>query len=82
VNSPHVRNSRVELYSSLDQGQGDCCQLHSMSGIIEENILAEKVQLHWPRDAFTPGSLQQYGRVPVGKWMYVIDFVSCVAQRL
>jgi hypothetical protein len=57
-----------------------------MSAVIEESILAEKMQLRTDyigyHDAFTPGPLQQYGRIPVGKWMYVIDFVSCVAQRL
>jgi hypothetical protein len=56
-----------------------------MSGVIEESILAEKMQL-WTDyigyyDALTPESLQQYGRIPVWKLMYVIDFVSCVAQR-
>jgi len=56
-----------------------------MSGVTEESILAEKMQLRTDyigyHDAFTPGSLQRYGRIPVGKWMCVIDFVSCVLDR-
>jgi len=44
MNSPYVRNSRIELYNRL-YVQGDCFQLHGMSGVIEESILAEKMQL-------------------------------------